>query len=73
MDYIKTMRKWIGHETLFTARCGIIIENAGRIENSSECRHPFNVKDNLIFKNPAKLRGFSICASNPQTDPLNPE
>ncbi|RYI30387.1 NUDIX domain-containing protein [Bacillus infantis] len=31
MDYIKTMRKWIGHETLFTVGCGMIIENEGKI------------------------------------------
>jgi ADP-ribose pyrophosphatase len=27
MDYIRTMRKYIGHETLFTVGCGAIIEN----------------------------------------------
>jgi hypothetical protein len=32
MDYIRTMRKKIGHETLFTVGCGIIIKNAGRNE-----------------------------------------
>lgn len=31
MDYIRTMRKMIGHETLFTVGCGILIENEGRI------------------------------------------
>ncbi|WP_311224460.1 NUDIX domain-containing protein [Bacillus sp. AG4(2022)] len=31
MDYIKTIRKWIGHETLFTVGCGVIIENEGKI------------------------------------------
>ncbi|MGD6876091.1 NUDIX hydrolase [Bacillus infantis] len=31
MDYIRTMRKMIGHETLFTVGCGIIIENEGEI------------------------------------------
>jgi ADP-ribose pyrophosphatase YjhB (NUDIX family) len=27
-DYIKTMRKYIGHETLFTVGCGAIVENS---------------------------------------------
>jgi len=31
MNYIKGMRKLIGHETLFTVGCGIIIENEGCI------------------------------------------
>lgn len=31
-DYIQSMRKWIGHETLFTVGCGAIIEDGlGRI------------------------------------------
>lgn len=28
MDYVRTMRKLIGHETLFTVGCGTIIENS---------------------------------------------
>ncbi|WP_366163111.1 hypothetical protein ABXS71_08750 [Bacillus infantis] len=35
MDYIKTMRKWIGHEMLFTARCGILIENPAYLRGFS--------------------------------------
>ncbi|MFC5603182.1 NUDIX hydrolase [Sporosarcina koreensis] len=31
MNYIKDMRKLIGHETLFTVGCGVIIENEGCI------------------------------------------
>ncbi|WP_433747592.1 NUDIX hydrolase [Falsibacillus pallidus] len=31
MDYIKNMRKLIGHETLLTVGCGVIIEDDGRI------------------------------------------
>ncbi|WP_233569808.1 NUDIX hydrolase [Falsibacillus albus] len=31
MNYIKQMRKMIGNETLFTAGCGIILENEGKI------------------------------------------
>ncbi|MGN7386702.1 hypothetical protein [Sporosarcina sp. SAFN-015] len=31
MNYIQDMRKLIGHETLFTVGCGVIIEKEGRI------------------------------------------
>ncbi|MBA2176685.1 NUDIX hydrolase [Halobacillus locisalis] len=31
MDYIKDMRKLIGHETLLTVGCGVIIEQEGHI------------------------------------------
>jgi len=31
MNYIKNMRKLIGHETLFTVGCGVIIEKEGCI------------------------------------------
>ncbi|GEN82583.1 DNA mismatch repair protein MutT [Sporosarcina luteola] len=31
MNYIKDMRELIGHETLFTVGCGVIIENGGCI------------------------------------------
>lgn len=31
MNYIAEMRKYIGHETLLTVGCGIIIEDNGRI------------------------------------------
>ncbi|RDI37225.1 NUDIX hydrolase [Falsibacillus pallidus] len=31
MDYIKNMRKLIGHETLLTVGCGVIIEDDDRI------------------------------------------
>lgn len=31
MNYIQDMRKLIGHETLFTMGCGVIIEKEGRI------------------------------------------
>ncbi|MCA0972537.1 NUDIX hydrolase [Halobacillus litoralis] len=31
MDYIRDMRKMIGHDTLFTVGCGIIIEHENKI------------------------------------------
>jgi hypothetical protein len=54
----KTMRKWIGHETLFTARCGIIIENAGRNEKVSGCRHTLKLKNYLTFETPPYRGAF---------------
>ncbi len=38
MNYVKQMRSFIGHETLFTVGCGVIIESNEKNPPAASCR-----------------------------------